>query len=62
MAAMKPIKVPCPECGDPVEVSVDVTTEYVEGDGLRVTMTPNVSLMAEHYAVEHCGAEVSDEE
>lgn len=56
MAAMKPISVPCPECGDPVDVSVDVTTEYVDGDGLRVTMSPNVSLMVEHYVAEHAGA------
>jgi hypothetical protein len=60
MAAMKPIQVPCPECGEKVPVHVDIETEYVEGDGLRVTMKPNVSEMADHYAVEHCGAEVSE--
>ena len=29
-------------------------------DALQVRMQPDVSLMAEHYAAEHAGADVSD--
>ncbi len=60
MAAPGSIMVPCPECGDPVEVTIELTTEYVEGDGLLVAMKPNIAAMAEHYTTEHCGAEVSE--
>ena len=59
MAKMGAIDVPCPECGEKVPVEIRSTTEYVD-DTLRVTLTPNIDRMAEHYTLEHCGAEVSE--
>lgn len=60
MTALAGIEVPCPECGEKVFVDIRSTSEYVEGDGLRVTLTPDVSKMAEHYVAEHAGADVSE--
>lgn len=59
MAALGAIGVPCPECGEKVEVSVVSSTEII-GDALQVRLSPDVSKMAEHYAQEHCGQDVSD--
>ena len=60
MAAPAAIKVPCPECGEEVEVDIDVLAEPSSDDALVLRLQPNVSKMAEHYTVEHCGAEVSE--
>ena len=62
MAAIRKIAVPCPECGEEVDVAIDVVTFVYPDrpDALQVRMQPDVSLMAEHYAAEHAGADVSD--
>lgn len=60
MAAMNPVQVPCPECGEKVDVEIETTSEFTESDGLLVILRPNIDKMAEHYAQEHCGQEVGD--
>lgn len=54
------IAVPCPECGEYVQVDIEVTSAQ-SGDSLVLTFAPNVDKMAEHYTLEHCGQEVNDE-
>lgn len=59
MARLKPVKVPCPECGEKVDVPI-TDESRLEGDTLIVTFTPDMTLMAEHYTEEHVGQEVSE--
>jgi hypothetical protein len=56
MASLRPVRVPCPECEEPIEVTFDDSSELVDG-ALVVIFQPRLDRMAEHYAREHAGTE-----
>jgi hypothetical protein len=56
------VKVPCPDCGEKIEIPLEVRTESMDTTGpdaeLRVCFAPSITPMVEHYVAEHVGADL----
>lgn len=50
MAALKPLTVECPACGMPIETPLALTSGEPNGNTLPVTLTPDLTPIANHAA------------
>lgn len=53
MASMSPIVIDCPDCHEPIEVPIKLTAEGPGNGRLVVSVEPDLSAAAEHYALDH---------
>lgn len=55
MAALEPLQLDCPACGEPIEIPLALTIGEPDGNTLPVTLTPDLAPITEH-AAKHKGA------
>lgn len=50
MAAMRPLIVECPACGDPIEIPLALTIAEPDGNTVPVTLNPDLTPITAHAA------------